>query len=207
MPAIQPDTPISSATNSATSSADVALQLGETLRNLRRKSGLTLRQLGDLTGCSESMLSKAERGHVVPSLDLLSRVAQQLGTSIAGLFGDADEQSCYVFKEGDRPKLELGTATEDSHTVLERLIPYAKGRQLNANLHVVPPGGGSAGVLSHDGEEVGFVIEGYIEISVDTETHLVGPGGSFFFRSDLPHRYRNIGSTVARIVWVNSPPF
>jgi mannose-6-phosphate isomerase-like protein (cupin superfamily) len=49
--------------------------------------------------------------------------------------------------------------------------------------------------------------EGYIEITVDTETHLVGPGGSFFFRSDLPHRYPNIGSTVARIVWVNSPPY
>lgn len=140
VPAIRPDTPFSSATNSATGSGDVALQLGETLRYLRRKSGLTLRRLSDLTGCSESMLSKLERGHVVPSLDLLSRVAQQLGTS-------------------------------------------------------------------HDGEEGGFVIEGSIEITVDTETHLVGLGGSFFFRSDLTHRYPSIGSTVARIVWVNSPPY
>ncbi len=188
-------------------SADATVQLGEKLRHLRRKSELTLKQLGDLTGCSESMLSKAERGHVVPSLDLLSRVAQQLGTSVAGLFAEAPEQSCFVYKEGERPKLELGTATEDGQTVLERLIPYAKGRQLNANLHVVPPGGGSAGVLSHDGEELGFVIEGYIEITVDNESHLVGPGGSFFFHSELPHRYRNIGSTTARIVWVNSPPY
>ena len=82
MPAIRPDTPFSLATNSAIGSGDVALQLGETLRNLRPKSGLTLRQLGDLTGCSESMLSKSERGHVVPSLDLLSRVAQQLAPRI-----------------------------------------------------------------------------------------------------------------------------
>jgi transcriptional regulator with XRE-family HTH domain len=188
-------------------STDGAAQLGDKLRHLRRKSGLTLKQLGDLTGCSESMLSKAERGHVVPSLDLLSRVAQQLGTSVAGLFAEAPEQSCFVYKEGERPKLELGTATPDGHTVLERLIPYARGRQLNANLHVVPPGGGSAGVLSHAGEEVGFVIEGYIEITVDTETHLVGPGGSFFSHSELPHSYRNIGTTAARIVWVNSPPY
>ena len=188
-------------------STDVTAQLGEKLRHLRRKSGLTLKQLGDLTGCSESMLSKAERGHVVPSLDLLSRVAQQLGASVAGLFAEAAEQSCFVYKEGERPMLELGTSTQEGHTVLERLIPYAKGRQLNANLHVVPPGGGSAGVLSHAGEEVGFVIEGYIEITVDNETHLVGPGGSFFFRSELPHCYRNIGTKTARIVWVNSPPY
>lgn len=196
MPDTQPDTP-----------EDATAQLGEKLRHLRRKSGLTLKQLGDLTGCSESMLSKAERGHVVPSLDLLSRVAQQLGTSIAGLFAETAEQSCFVYKEGERPMLDLGTSTEDGRTVLERLIPYAKGRQLNANLHVVPPGGGSAGVLSHVGEEVGFVIDGYIEVTVDNESHLVGPGGSFFFHSELPHRYRNIGSTTARIVWVNSPPY
>lgn len=188
-------------------SNDATVQLGEKLRHLRRKIGLTLKQLGDLTGCSESMLSKAECGHVVPSLDLLSRVAHQLETSVLELFAEAPDQSCFVYKDGERPKLELGTATEEGQTVLERLIPHAKGRQLNANLHVVPPGGGSAGVLSHDGEEVGFVIEGYIEITIDNESHLVGPGGSFFFRSELPHRYRNIGSTTARIVWVNSPPY
>lgn len=188
-------------------SAEATVQLGDKLRHLRRKSGLTLKQLGELTGCSESMLSKAERGHVVPSLDLLSRISKQLGTSVAGLFAEAPELSCFVYKEGERPKLELGTATQDGHTLLERLIPYAQGRQLNANLHVVPPGGGSAGLLSHDGEEVGFVIDGYIEITVDNETHLVGPGGSFFFCSELPHRYRNIGTTTARIVWVNSPPY
>lgn len=188
-------------------SADATGQLGDKLRHLRRKSGLTLKQLGELTGCSESMLSKVERGHVVPSLDLLSRIAMQLGTSVSGMFVEAPERSCFVYKEGERPKLELGSAAHQGHTLLERLIPYAQGRQLNANLHVVPPGGGSAGVLSHDGEEVGFVIDGYIEITVDNETHLVGPGGSFFFHSELPHRYRNIGTTTARIVWVNSPPY
>ena len=193
--------------NMPDASTEATVQLADKLRHLRRKSGLTLKQLGELTGCSESMLSKAERGHVVPSLDLLSRISKQLGTSVAGLFAEATDQTCFVFKEGERPKLELGATTEDGQTVLERLIPYAKGRQLNANLHVVPPGGGSAGVLSHEGEEVGFVIEGYIEITVDNESHLVGPGGSFFFQSELPHRYRNIGSTTARIVWVNSPPY
>jgi transcriptional regulator with XRE-family HTH domain len=187
--------------------AEVTSPLGEKLRHLRKKRGLTLSQLAEMTGCSESMLSKAERGHVVPSLDLLSRIAMQLGTSIAGLFSESAELTCFVYKEGERPALELGTATPRGHTVLERLIPYTKGRQLNANLHVVPPGGGSAGVLSHAGEEVGFVIEGYIEITVDNERHLVGPGGSFFFHSELPHSYRNVGSTSARIVWVNSPPY
>ena len=31
-------------------------------------------------------------------------------------------------------------------------------------------------------------------------------GASFHFRSDLPHSYRNTGRTVAKVLWVNSPP-
>lgn len=186
---------------------DHATKLGQKLRHLRKKNKLTLRQLADMIGCSESMLSKCERGHVLPSLDLLSRIAMQVGTSVAALFASGSELSCVVYKDGERPQLELGVAEHTGHTFLERLIPYTEGRQLNANLHVVPPGGGSAGALSHEGEEVGFVIDGYIEITVDGATHLVGPGGSFFFKSELPHQYRNIGQTSARIIWVNSPPY
>jgi len=181
--------------------------LGEKLRHLRRKSGKTLKEIADLVGCSESMLSKAERGHVIPSLDLLSRLAGALGGSVASLFADGERQACTVFHPGERPILELGGKASTPGIILERLIPYEQGRQLTANLHVVPPGGGSAGVLSHPGEEVGFVIEGYIEICVDGARHLIGPGGSFFFSSELPHSYRNIGAEVARIVWVNSPPY
>jgi hypothetical protein len=35
---------------------------------------------------------------------------------------------------------------------------------------------------------------------------VLAAGDSFFFDSSRPHGYRNVGETVARIVWVNSPP-
>lgn len=183
------------------------VSVGEKLRHLRKKHKKTLKEVALLAGCSESMLSKAERGNAMPSLDLLSRIAENVGSSVAELFSDESRQSCVVYNPGERPVLELGSATRAGRALLERLIPYEQGRQLNANLHVVPPGGGSAGALVHPGEEVGFVIEGYIEITVDRKTHLLGPGSSFFFRSLLPHSYRNIGTVTARIVWVNSPPY
>lgn len=186
---------------------DDARTLGQKLRHMRKKQKKTLKDVAQLAGCSESMLSKTERGHTIPSLDLLSRIAEIVGGSVAELFSDDMEAPCVVYAQGERRVLELGSKSSGGHAMLERLIPYEKGRQLNANLHVVPPGGGSAGTLTHRGEEVGFVIEGYIEITVDGKTHLVGPGGSFFFKSELPHSYRNIGTTPARIVWANSPPY
>jgi len=152
------------------------------------------------------MLSKIETGRVSPSLDLLAKLAEALGTSIAALFNEEQRLAVTVYHHGERQAIELGSKRH-RHTMLERLIPYADGRRLNANLHVVPPGGGSDGTLSHVGEEVGFVIDGFVELTVDGRTMPLGPGSSFFFASALPHSYRNVGTGVARIVWVNSPPY
>jgi len=55
-------------------------------------------------------------------------------------------------------------------------------------------------------EEMGYVFEGVVELSVGNQRWRLEPGDSFHFRSDLPHGYRNIGSTLARILWVNTPP-
>ena len=38
-----------------------------------------------------------------------------------------------------------------------------------------------------------------------TELQL-GPGDSFAFPSTLPHMYRNPGSEVTRVIWINTPP-
>jgi quercetin dioxygenase-like cupin family protein len=41
--------------------------------------------------------------------------------------------------------------------------------------------------FEHDGEEVGYVVEGELKLIVGGKTYIIAEGGSFFFRSDLPH--------------------
>jgi len=188
-----------------TTSAKVA---GAKLKHLRKLQKLTLKTVSERIGCSESMLSKIETGRVAPSLQLLAKLAESLGSTVAAVFQDESYLPIVSYNEGERPLMRLGSKRDHGDlTYLERLIPAAEGRLLNANLHVVPPGGGSNGTLSHAGEEVGFVIEGFVELTVDGKVILLGPGSSFFFASTLPHSYRNIGAGTARIVWVNSPPY
>lgn len=181
---------------------------GAKLKQLRKLQKLTLKTVSQRVGCSESMLSKIETGRVSPSLQLLARLAEALGTTVAGVFQEEAAVPLFIYREGERPLMQLGAGRPPGkQTMLERLVPAAEGRLLNGNVHVVPPGGGSDGTLSHAGEEVGFVVEGFVELTVDGRVVLLGPGSSFFFASRLPHSYRNIGTTTARIVWVNSPPY
>ena len=49
------------------------------------------------------------------------------------------------------------------------------------------------------------MLEGRLELTLGDERHEIRAGDSFTFSSHLPHGYRNVGKTVARILWVNTP--
>ncbi|MGE0314209.1 MAG: helix-turn-helix domain-containing protein [Lautropia sp.] len=178
-----------------------AQPLGGHVRSTRMLKGLKLREVALRAGCSESLLSKIENGHVNPSLSMLHRIAAALDVTIPALFA-ATRQSGIVSASGNRPSVVF----DRWGSTLERLVSPADGHLLEGNLHVLAAGGGSEGLLSHEGEEVGFVIDGHLELQVGDETWSLGPGDSFCFRSELPHRYRNPGPGRTRVVWVSTPP-
>jgi len=179
--------------------------IGPKLRHRRKLLGLTLSQVASSANCSESMLSKIETDSVNPSLTTLRRLASALDINIAKLFADAPMEGV-VSRKADRPRIDTDALRQGDGICLERLLPYHDGTLLQANIHIVQPGGSSDGFITHLGEEMGYVLEGELELSVDGKDYLVQAGDSFHFRSELPHGYRNPGNAVARILWVNTPP-
>jgi len=179
--------------------------VGVTLRSRRRLLDLTLDQVATRAGCSESMLCKIETGKVNPSITLLRRLAQALQVNIAALFED-DAPPDIVQRAHQRPRLNDGTLRRGDGVVLERLIPHGPGVTLQADIHEVAVGGASDGVITHQGEEMGYVLEGVVDLMVDDRIWRLEVGDSFHFRSERPHGYRNAGTTPARILWVNTPP-
>ena len=63
-----------------------------------------------------------------------------------------------------------------------------------------------SGPFQHDGEEVGVILEGELELTVGESVNVLRTGDSFFFRSDVTHGYRNVGEGACRVVWINTPP-
>lgn len=61
-------------------------------------------------------------------------------------------------------------------------------------------------MLQHDGQEGGVVICGQIEVTVGSESRVLGPGDAYYFDSQQPHRFRNVGDTIREVVSASSPP-
>ncbi len=177
-------------------------RLGANIKALRMIKGLKLRDLSGRVGCSESLISKIENGVALPSVTVLHKIVAALNVNMAALFADEQADRGIVARRGKRPAFSIDKAGSQ----LERLIPAEGSHLLEGNLHILAPGGGSEGMLSHEGEEVGFVIDGELELTVGDRTYLLAAGDSFSFRSEIPHSYRNPAKKHARIIWISTPP-
>ncbi len=181
------------------------VRIGGKIRHARLLRELSLKELAEKVGCSVSALSKIEGQKANPSITMLHRICAALDTNLSELFS-GDDEVAIVTKASDRPMIETDQLRRGTGILLERLVPYSTGYLLQGNVHIIEPGGGSEDGLVHEGEEMGYVIEGQVELTVEGVTYLAEAGDSFFFRSNLAHSYRNPGDTVSRVIWVNTPP-
>lgn len=180
--------------------------VGARLREKRKEQRKTLSMLAEEVGCSPSMLSKIENDQATPSLRTLHRILAALDTSIVHLFaGDMTHDEISIMRADARPSVRVGHAENGPAILLERLTPTFPELMLDANIHTLEPGAESGGDIQHAGQEVGFILQGRVELIVDGKSQFLAPGDSFFFASNLPHRYRNIDAGVSRILWVATP--
>jgi len=182
------------------------LAIGTRLRHARLTRGSRLKEVADAAGCSESLVSKIENNKLQPSLQTLHKLCLVLKIGLGELFSPQNEDDPVVTREGRRTVVEMDALRRGDGILMERVIPYAKGHLLQSNIHIVAPGGSSFGLISHEGEEVGYLIAGEIELFVGDKAYQLAAGDTFCFRSEIGHGYRNRGTTEARILFVNTPP-
>jgi transcriptional regulator with XRE-family HTH domain len=182
------------------------IRVGVKMKHTRLLKGFTLKQLAGLAGCSESVLSRIENGNANPSIKMMHRVALALGMPVSGLFQENGDPSGVVMRQGERPMVGTDQIRRGKESRLEALIPSGRGNLLSGYINDIEPGGGSEGILQHEGEEFGYVLDGEIELTVDNRSYQLRPGDSFYFRSERPHSYINNRKKLARVLWVNTPP-
>jgi transcriptional regulator with XRE-family HTH domain len=182
------------------------MAIGARLRHARLVKGLLIKDLAGRVGVSVSLISKYENDKLLPPLTVLHKLVSELQTNIGALFDSNWSGVGYIARAGSRPRISAAGEGNSVGVTLERIIPNGMGHLLQGNIHIVAPGGGSMGAMSHEGDEVGYVLEGRLELSIDGATHDLGPGDSFAFASHLAHTYRNPGEDVTRVLWINTPP-
>lgn len=174
------------------------------LQALRTTKGLSLRALARETGIALSYLAALEKGQSSVTVAKLKTIVDALGTTLTEFFSAVPQPtSKIVYRKGELVELS-GAQNGLSYKEVAAGRP---GRALQLVVEEYAPGADTGPELyRHEAEEAGVVVKGRIELTVDEETYVLGPGDAYYFDSRRPHRFRNLGRTRAQAVSVNTPP-
>ena len=173
--------------------------LGRKLRRLRKKCGLGVVEAAKRAKISAGFLSAIELSRANPSVATLQRLSATYGTTVLDFF-DLPKQANHLVRPRDRRAIQTQSGVR-----IELLSIGA--RQLESQIFRVPPGAGSDGAYSHQGEEFIYMMTGTLEIWLDElQCHTLREGDSFWFESTVGHRWYNPSSEEAVLLWINTPP-
>ncbi len=177
-------------------------ELGERLRAIRLLRRLTLREVAESAGVSESFVSQLERGRSSASVATLQRLAAAVGIEVSDLFSGESQSGHRVLRRHERQLLEWG------HLGRKALLTPKPFHSLEAVAAVFDPGGstGDEPYTHGDSEELLLVLAGRIQLQLASELLDLSTGDSVNYRSSTPHRVSNPGDETAEVLFVISPP-
>ena len=178
------------------------IEIAPRLRELRLGRKMSQRALARRSGISNATISLIESRKLNPSVAVLKSILDGLRTDLATFFSERTAEPEPLVYRADE-LLEIGQGKISFRQVGRGLADRAV--QI-LHEHYAPGADTGKVSLHHEGEEGGVVIRGQLELTVDGERHLLGPGDAYYFKSSRPHRVRNIGSEECEIVSACSPP-
>lgn len=177
--------------------------LGADLRALRKSRSMTLAELSERLGRSVGWLSQVERDMSEPSISDLRMIAGALGVPMSLLFSHdnapAEEQG-YIVRAGARRPMGSGE---------EGLIEELLSPDLTDDFEVIhstfKPGARLKSPQQRPTQELGYVIDGKLDLRIGGKDFTVGPGDSFRCRGEV-HSWSNPYAESAVVIWVIAPP-
>ena len=177
--------------------------IGAKLRAMRLKKKIGLVELGQHTGLSPALLSKIERGRLVPTLPTLLRISLVFSVGLEHFFTEPSRRpTLAVVRSADRKRFPEKMGDAEPAYFFESLDFPALERTMNA--YYVEFEDRESRPHQHQGDEFLYVIEGAIEVTAGDLAHTLGSGDALYFDASVPHSYRRAGKKKARAVVVTS---
>jgi transcriptional regulator with XRE-family HTH domain len=175
-------------------------KVGALIRARRRQLHMTLEEICQAAGISKGYLSQVERDQATPTLGTLAQIARSLDVGMDYFIATPSLEDSLTRAE-ERPRFSVA----GSSMIYERIAADFAGNILSSFVMHVPDGYRSE-TVSHEGEEILFVLEGTITQSLDNEEIEMKAGDSLHFRGNRPHAWRNDSGQPARLLWTGTLP-
>ena len=175
------------------------MDIGKKLKELRLQNDLTLEDLASRSELTKGFLSQVERNLTTPCIATLEDILEALGTNLSEFFHEEPEKQI-VFTTQDF------FVDEQEDYKIEWVIPNAQKNEMEPILLTLAPKGKSQEMISHFGEEFGYVLKGNVTLVRDNKKYKLKAKDTFYMNGRTSHYLYNHGNSEALVIWVTTPP-
>jgi transcriptional regulator with XRE-family HTH domain len=179
--------------------------IGARIKSLRAKQGLSIEEVAEKSAIPAAVIAAIEEQQVAPPLGQIVSLANTFTVSVGEILGDSADSPFCIVRSNDRKTVTRfdppqGTAGGYSY---ESLGYKKQNRQMEPFLVTLNPCGAPHTTANqHVGEEILFVLEGEVEVSLAGHSDVFHPGDSIYYDSTLPHVVTCHGDTPALLLAV-----
>ena len=176
--------------------------IGERLRLIRRRQGLSQRELARRSGVANATISLIENGKLNPTVSMLKKVLDGVPVRLSEFFSDGEVAPEKIFFRAD----EL-TEIADGGVSYRQVGANLRGKAIQFLKERYEPGAGTGRhEITHEGEECGLVVSGRLTVTVGDESTTLRAGDAYYFKSSQPHSFENTGSEPCELISACTPP-
>ena len=187
---------------------------GSRIREMRKRRGLTLKDVAEATGYTIGHISQIERDLKSPSLVALRKIAACLNCSEVWLIMDDSELSAKSSEEGKKSKESYLVRKENripmkipeidvSYSIFTpSKLPNAQEAQMTGLIVRLKPNTWvTEKMISHGNyDESLLLLKGELELRIDNSTYMIYEGDSFYIPKNCLHNYLNTSDEEATII-------
>lgn len=187
---------------------------GSRIREMRKRRGLTLKEVAEATGYTIGHISQIERDLKSPSLVALRKIAACLNCSEVWLIMDDSELSAKSSEEGKKSKESYLMRKENripmkipeidvSYSIFTpSKLPNAQEAQMTGLIVRLKPNTWvTEKMISHGNyDEILLLLKRELELRIDNSTYMIYEGDSFYIPKNCLHNYLNTSNEEATII-------
>jgi transcriptional regulator with XRE-family HTH domain len=168
------------------------------LKRLRLQRGLSVRDVAEGCGLSQSFLSMVERGDSDISLGRLAKIAEFFDHDIGSLLGYTTRLSKpHFITEFERSQIDRGPGID--YEVI--LLP---GLDIEMTLMKFAPKSEFTDAISHEGFDVSYVVKGEVILCVGDGEYTMREGECVYYSAAYRHRMINRTAKAAFVLGVTT---
>lgn len=187
---------------------------GRRIREMRKRRGLTLKEVAEATGYTIGHISQIERDLKSPSLVALRKIAACLDCSEVWLImGDSElsaksseegkkSKESYLMRKENRIPMKIPEIDVSYSIFTPSKLPNAQEAQMTGLIVRLKPNTWvTEKMISHGNyDESLLLLKGELELRIDNSTYMIYEGDSFYIPKNCLHNYLNTSNEEATII-------